>query len=116
MRLVRHAVLAEERWHSRRNLRRQPRSPKDHPYLRANVFKNVLMGERTSLQSTQCWASRSKSTQRGVDRSKSMQRVVGFLGGSHEYPSTVDDCAQTDTASSVSFGETLVQKNHTPLE
>ena len=67
---------------------------------------------RTSLKSTQRGVSRSKSTQRGVGRSKSTQRVIGSPGGSYGYPSTVDEWAQTDIASSASFGEALVQKNH----
>ena len=71
---------------------------------------------RTSLKSTQRGVRKSKSTQRGVGRSKSTQRAFGSLGDSYEYFSTVDEWAQTDIASFVSFGEALVQKNHTPLE
>ena len=38
--------------------------------------------------------------------------MVGSLRDSYGYPSTEDECAQTDIASSISFGEALVQKKH----
>ena len=111
MRLMRHRVPVGIWRRSRRNWRK-PREPERSSPFEGECPKEGPLG-RTSLKTTQRGIRRSKSTQRGVGRSKSTQCVFGFLGDSYGCPSAVDEGAQTDIASSVSFGEAPVQKNRT---